>query len=158
MSSIKDHHKDNIRIVTKDGLDFVEFLRISEWNPRHSPNCTVCNHEKVGEIEHAYMDWATNDSLLKKYGLNSKDVIARHFVTTGLRDRRMGNRRQIFERIVEKWMQSDSPVDVKDALSALTHLDKLDGKVIDRSETTVKTKEDRDKEYADILKLVPKSK
>jgi len=149
---------EKTRTVEKDGLEFIEFQRISEWHPKHSPQCRVCNHPLVGEIENMYMSWATLQSLQKKYELQS-DVrsVRNHFRVTGLEDKRFGDRRKIHQKLIEKGMAADHTPSVTEIQKSLDQLDRLDGKIVERTESTVKTREERDAEFAEILKLIPKS-
>ncbi len=141
-------------MVKKGDLEYAQLLRVSPWITPHANQCSVCNHEKVAEIEHAYLDWATYSSINEVYGVK-QDVMQRHAKATGMARMRMDDRKRIYEKIVERALQAGVTPSVSEALNAMQHLDKLEGKVVERRETTVKTAEEREQEYAEILKLVP---
>lgn len=156
MALYKDYQKDkHVRMVKKGELEYIELLRVSPWITPHANQCLVCNHEKVAEIEHAYLDWATYSSIQEVYGI-SQSVMQRHAKATGMAKMRTDDRKRIYEKIVERALQSGAIPSISEALNAMQHLDRLEGKVVERRETTVKTAEQRNEEYAEILKLVPK--
>lgn len=157
MGLYKDYQKDKkVRTVKQgDGPVLVELLRISDWKTPHANQCTVCNHARVAEIEHLYMDFVNPEVIREEFGI-SKQTLTQHSYATGLQLKRISNRKGIYERIVERALQSSATPSISEALNAMQHLDKLEGKVVDKKEITTKSVEEREKEFADILKLVPK--
>jgi hypothetical protein len=151
----KDYQKDKfVKTVKKGDLEYVELLRVSPWITPHANQCSVCNHEKVAEIEHGYLDWATYGSIEEVYGIK-QTVMQRHAKATGMAKLRMDDRKRIYEKIVERALQSGATPSIGEALNAMQHLDKLEGKVVEKREVTTKTAEQREEEYGEILKLLP---
>jgi hypothetical protein len=100
----------------------------------HRRNCTVCAHEKCGEIEEDFVAWKSPAVIAEEYGLNDRRNVYRHAHALGLFDNRRRNIRAALEKIIEKVGEVD--VNASAVVAAVQAYAKINaaGQWIDRSE------------------------
>ena len=69
---------------------------------RHRRNCTVCAHERCGEIETDFVGWKSPTLIAQEYSLADRTSVYRHAHAYGLFEKRKRNVRAALERIIEK--------------------------------------------------------
>lgn len=102
---------------------------------RHKRTCSVCRHEKRGEIESSFIAWRSPAVLTEEYGLADRSTVYRHAHALGLFEKRRRNVRAALERIIEKAGEVD--VTAAAVVSAVQAYSKINaaGEWIDRTET-----------------------
>lgn len=102
---------------------------------RHKRTCSVCRHERRGEIESAFIGWRSPAAIAEEYGLADRASVYRHAHALGLFQKRQRNVRAALERIIEKAGEVD--VTASAVVAAVQAYAKINaaGEWIERSET-----------------------
>lgn len=69
---------------------------------RHKRNCSICAHEKVDEIEAAFVSWKSPAAIAEEFGLADRTTVYRHAHALGLFPKRQRNLRGALEKIIER--------------------------------------------------------
>ena len=101
---------------------------------RHRRNCTVCAHERCGEIETDFIGWKSPTLIAQEYALADRTSVYRHAHAFGLFEKRKRNVRAALERIIEK--AGEVEVTSSAVVAAVQAYAKINaqGQWIDRSE------------------------
>ena len=101
---------------------------------RHKTNCTVCAHEKCGEIEQDFIAWKSPAQMAIDYGLADRASVYRHAHAFGLFAKRQRNIRAALEKIIER--AGEVEVTSSAVVAAVQAYAKINaqGQWIDRSE------------------------
>jgi len=101
---------------------------------RHEAQCSICKHAQREEIDRAFLDWESPDTIADTFGVGRASIY-RHANALALYEPRDRNIKRVLGRIIEH----GSTVDVTAAVvvSAISTLSKLNasGQWIDRRET-----------------------
>lgn len=100
---------------------------------RHSAECKICSHAEREEIERAFVEWNSVNSIAARYSI-SRDSMYRHAHAFQLLDKRRRNVRAALEKIIE---QADTvEVNAAAVVTAVAAYARINaaGQWIDRSE------------------------
>lgn len=101
---------------------------------RHKRNCSICAHERRGEIESEFISWRSPSMIATEFGLGDRSAIYRHARALGLFAKRQKNVRAALERIIEKAGEVD--VTASSVVAAIQAYSKInaEGHWIERTE------------------------
>ena len=66
----------------------------------HERRCSICLSGRRSEIEQAFLDWQTRDSISKEFGITTNSLSNHLCFFYRLYDQRSGNFQQLFQRIM----------------------------------------------------------
>lgn len=124
---------------------------------RHSRKCSICNHEKLEEIDEKYLDWSPIGDICNEFNIEERNLY-RHVQALGLDEKKRQNSARYLQRIMEK-IPLDQ-INASDAIAAARLLLQMEGKLVNKVDQVSRVeyqgvpKEERKKQYAEIIKIV----
>jgi len=125
---------------------------------KHMAKCALCQHPEREEIEQRYLEFADLMTLDREYidtGIGYY-TMRRHMIYFKLDERRMKNRRAVYEAVARKGVEvvlSDPELLGRYAMDALKHLDRLDG-VLQKPRDNQADFERKQKVYAEMVERI----
>lgn len=102
---------------------------------RHPRDCITCAHPEREQIELDFIQWKPATQIAREYHLKPR-ALNRHIIALGLKEKRNQNLQAISVKIIETGLKKLRNVSAREVNAAVVTLAKLQGKWINRSETT----------------------
>lgn len=101
----------------------------------YDEECPVCRHPERGDIDYSYASWGNPEVICEAWSIDQK-TLEHHVAHARLGSLRRYNTDALYERIVELGVKDPKSLGLKarDVLDAAKQLDKLHGRIIERSE------------------------
>lgn len=128
---------------------------------RHARKCTICHHERREEIDEKYLDWSPIGDICSEFNIEERNLY-RHVQALGLDEKKRQNSARYLQRIMER-VPLDQ-INASDAIAAARLLLQMEGKLVNKVDQVSRIeypgvpKKERDKKYAEILKIVREGK
>ena len=133
-------------------------MTLKKGTPRLAKyKCPVCNHSKRAEIEQAYLEWESLNTIARKHSVSANEI-RKHIIEKDLKQVRANHCQIVLEKVIEKGLKNPKDPDWSDVLKAVRQINELQGKFVERKAVLHMglSEEQREKEYEKILdKLNP---
>jgi hypothetical protein len=110
----------------------------------HSSQCTICRHPRRAEIERDFLDWVGCWTIVREYGLTSRNAIYRHAHAFGLFNRRDRGLKRALGRLIEQIE------DVKPTAASIVSAIRLMAKLNARAEYSDEAEIDEAEDSTDV--------